>query len=113
VRPLPLPGTIKPGVTTVILPGTVYTNAGQPIAVVVQCRPLNDFRDKVGLSLGGAWVPMGDIAFCQVRYRANGKVTVRVTYPGPVLVKVTLSAPAKKGYTAYHKVVRYVVRPHR
>ncbi len=34
-----------------------------------------------------------------------------VTYPGPVLVKVTYSAPKVPGYTAFTKVKRWVVVP--
>ena len=54
---------------------------------------------------------MGDVSYCKATYHKNGKVTVRVTYPQAVLVKVTLTAPAVPGYAAYKKVKRYIVRP--
>ena len=42
---------------------------------------------------------------------SEGKVIVTATYPGPVLVKVTFSAPTTPGYTAFTQVKRYVVVP--
>jgi uncharacterized repeat protein (TIGR01451 family)/fimbrial isopeptide formation D2 family protein len=107
----PPPGDRVPGQPIVVLPGNTVTNAGQPVTARVECRPLFRYVDRVGLSLSGAWIPMGDVSYCKATYHKNGKVTVRVTYPQAVLVKVTLTAPAVPGYAAYKKVKRYIVRP--
>ena len=110
-EPLPMPDRIEPGKPTVVLPGGIVTNAEQEVTASVQCRPLRSYTGKVALTLDGRWVPLGDVSYCQVRTTSEGKVIVTATYPGPVLVKVTFSAPATPGYTAFTQVKRYVVVP--
>jgi uncharacterized repeat protein (TIGR01451 family) len=110
-KPLPLPETIKPGRPTVVLPGGIVTNAKQPVTATVTCRPLRESVAKSALTFSGQWVPMGQVSYCKVTRKKNGKVTVTVTYPGPVLVKVVYSAPKVPGYTAFKQVKRYVVVP--
>ena len=106
-----LPPVIKPGKPTVVLPGGVVTNAGQDVTATVQCRPLTRYTDKVAIALDGSWVPLGQVRYCDVKRTKSGKVIVTVNYPGPVLVKVTYTAPKVPGYTAYVKVKRWVVVP--
>jgi uncharacterized repeat protein (TIGR01451 family)/fimbrial isopeptide formation D2 family protein len=110
-RPIKPPTTIQPDRPTVVLPGTVTTNAGQKVRVDVRCRPLRAEMDKTAVTFSGRLVPMGDVRFCDVKRTKKGKVTVTVSYPGPVLVKVTYSAKKVPGYSAYKKVKRYVVVP--
>jgi hypothetical protein len=81
------------------------------VSVDVQCRPLRTDMSKATLTLSGAVVPMGDASFCQVTRTKAGKVSVKVTYPGQVLVTLTYSAPGSPGVAPYRKVVRYVVTP--
>lgn len=109
--PIKPPTTIEPGDPTVLIAGTITTNAGQKIRVDVSCRPLRLSIDKVALTFDGRWVPMGQVSYCRVKATKKGKVIVTVTYPGQVLVKVTYSAPKSPGYTAYKMVKRYVVTP--
>ena len=110
-QPLPLPDTVEPSRPTVVLPGGIVSNAGQPVRATVQCRPLWRYSDKVALALDGSWIPLGDTSYCSVKERSNGEVSVTVGYPGPVLVKVTYTAPKVPGYSSYSKVKRYVVVP--
>lgn len=110
-RPITPPTSIKPDRPTVVLPGTTMTNAGQKVRVDVRCRPLRAEMDKTAVTFSGRLVPMGDVRFCEVKRTKKGKVTVTVSYPGPVLVKVTYSAKKVPGYSAYTKVKRYVVVP--
>lgn len=110
-QPLPLPDKVEPSRPTVVLPGGIDSNAGQPVRATVECRPLLRYTDKVALALDGSWIPLGDTAYCTVKERTSGEVSVTVNYPGPVLVKVTYSAPKVPGYTAYRQVKRYVVVP--
>ena len=110
-QPLPVPDKVEPSRPTVVLPGGIESNAGQPVRATVDCRPLSRYTDKVALALDGSWVPLGDASYCSVKERSNGEVSVTVNYPGPVLVKVTYTAPKVPGYTAYRQVKRYVVVP--
>lgn len=110
-RPITPPTSIQPDRPTVVLPGTVTTNAGQKVRVDVRCRPLRAEMDKTAITFSGRLVPMGDVRFCDVKRTKKGKVTVTVSYPGPVLVKVTYSAKKVPGYSGFTKVKRYVVVP--
>lgn len=108
--PLTPPRVIAASGVTVLLPGTVETNAGRKVRVSVVCRPLD--RTRTGWAFTDQWaqVPRGDVGYCRVSVGPKGKVRLHITYPPPVLVKVTYYAPAAPGYTRYHKVVTYVTR---
>ncbi len=106
-----LPSQIKPGRPTTILPARATTNSGQRIRVIVQCRPLYRYQDKVALGLDGSWVPLGSVRYCDVTRKKNGRVIVTVNFPGPVLVKATYSAAKAPGYAALTVVKRWVVVP--
>ena len=102
VDPPVLPDVIDPQEPSVVLPGEVDTNAGQPVKVSVVCTPLQ----RSGL-LGRT--PLGDIRLCDVTKDRNGRVTVRVLAP-PVRVTLTLTAPATDEYRAYRFTRSWIVR---
>jgi hypothetical protein len=91
---LALPTTLKIG-TTVLTTKPVVTNAKQIATVSVACTPLSRFKLT------------GDLVYCRVT-RKNGGVSVTVT--APMSVKVRVTAPAKDRYLPLDIVASYRVR---
>jgi fimbrial isopeptide formation D2 family protein/uncharacterized repeat protein (TIGR01451 family) len=110
VTPVIPPTTINPQGPTVVLPGTVPTNAGQQVRVNVLCRPVirSLAAESRPLLLTPIEKPSGDVAYCTVTKAVNGKVSVVVNAPPPVRVIVTYSAKAVPGFKPYLKVVSWV-----
>ena len=90
------PPTIKPGGTTTIVKGRVYSNAGQRVKIKVTCRPYGP-------------APRGDIAYCKVTYKKNGKITIR-TYGKRIKVQVMYYAPAVPGFYVLRTTYTYYLK---
>ncbi len=81
-----LPARIKRQGLTVIVPAKAATNAGQPIRASVKATPKRS--------------PKGSKTHKVIK-KKSGKVAIRTYGYKKLRVKVTLSAPATTGYTAY------------
>jgi hypothetical protein len=104
VTPPRFPATIEPSVPTVVLPGTITTNAGRTLSSRVFCTPL-----RKAIRAGSAEQPTGDIRPCQIRRTKKGRITVTVLVP-PVRVTLIQTAPGTAEFRPYRKVTTWVVR---
>jgi hypothetical protein len=94
---VPSAGKIKRKGRTVLLPKAVRTNAGQRATTTVRWSPKK--------SANGS-----SERFAAVRITKSGRVTLTTTGKANRLhVRMTLSAPATKGYREYLQTVRWVV----
>lgn len=91
---LDLPANLRIG-TTVLTTKPVVTNAKQIASVAVSCTPLSRVKFT------------GDLVYCHVT-RKNGGVSVTVT--APMSVKVRVTAPAKGHYLPLDTAANYRVR---
>ena len=108
-KALPVPAQVSPFGTSVLLPATVITNAGQKAKVRVDCTIPAGKRGLVPVLLSPT-APKGDLRLCLVKRGKGGKVSVTVLFPPPVKVTMTLTAPAKGKYGPYKKVISYTTR---
>lgn len=95
VPALDLPATLEPGMTTLVA-DAVRTNAGQDVAIAVECR------------LRSRSVPRGDVRLCQVS-RVGSSTTLTVTGAVPVIVELVASAPQTGLYLPYRETRIYRV----
>ncbi len=87
-KPVKLPTKLKRMGKTRILPGTIRTNAGQKVQVVVKAQHRNR----------GKYASGRDVATV---YKPNGRTWVRLSGRTALRVKVILKAPAVEGYSAF------------
>lgn len=95
--PVKLPKKMKWIGKTRLLPGTIRTNAGQKVQVVVKAQ-----HRKKGKRASGR-----DVA---TLYKPNGRAWVRLSGRTALRVKIILKAPAVEGYSAFRVHRTYLTK---